>query len=134
MTGLQSLLCLKNSENSLFFNPLVLGRMETSRNCRQRASGFVHVSWRSLDAGSIPSPSPPSLQPLQQLQMDPAWIPPTGPGSSQEPGAAEPGELLQGSQVPGSLKFLVHEANANCVSPCHQVAMVACAMGRHLSL
>lgn len=131
MTGLQSLPCLINNENALFFNPLVLGRMETSRNYRRRAPGFVHVNWRSLDAGSIPSPSPLSLQPPQQLQIDPGWIPPLGPGSSQEPGAGEPGELLQGSEVPGSLKFLVH--NASCVSSCHKVAIVACATGEHLS-
>lgn len=105
MTGLQSLPCLINSESALFFSPLVLGRMETSRNYRRRAPGFVHVNWRSLDAGSIPSLSPPSLQPAQQLQIDPGWIPPPGPGSSQEPGAGEPGELLQGSEVPERLKF-----------------------------
>lgn len=56
--------------------------METSRNYRRRAPGFVRVNWRRLGAGSIPSPSPPSLQPPQQLQMDPGWILPAGPGST----------------------------------------------------
>lgn len=83
------------------------------------------MDWRSLDAGSIPSPSPPSLQPPGQLQIDPGWIPPMGPGSSQEPGAGEPGERLQGSQMSGNLNFLVN--------PCHQVAIVARARDVHLS-
>lgn len=84
MSGLESLSYLINSENALFFNPLVLGRMESSRNYRRRAPGFVHVKEDSrcwIYSFSFTSLTPTSLAASNSSWLDSSYWPREQPGA-----------------------------------------------------